>query len=186
MGGPQRFEHTLTAQDIAAGSMVLEVGAVGTASVALVDLSGNVSGFVNTSGAAPGVNMGVTGDVSEVYGNNRDNIFTVDDVNVLNNVKLIEGNGGIDTLKLTGADQVLDLSAWAGRLSSVEVIDITGSGNNTLKISLGDVLDQGFRGAFINDESVQLAVKGDAGDVVMLSDLLPNGMDVGIGKTSGK
>ncbi|CAI1819955.1 putative fimbrial outer membrane usher protein [Serratia fonticola] len=178
-GGAQRFEHTLTAQDIAAGSMVLEVGAVGTASVALVDLSGNVSGFVNTSGAAPGVNMGVTGDVSEVYGNNRDNIFTVDDVNVLNNVKLIEGNGGIDTLKLTGADQVLDLSAWAGRLSSVEVIDITGSGNNTLKISLGDVLDQGFRGAFINDESVQLAVKGDAGDVVMLSDLLPNGMDVG-------
>ncbi|WP_337265072.1 MULTISPECIES: Ig-like domain-containing protein, partial [unclassified Serratia (in: enterobacteria)] len=178
-GGTQRFEHTLTAQDIAAGSVSLDVGAVSSASVALVDLAGNLSGFVNAGGSAPGVNMAVTGDVSELYGQNRDNIFTLDDVNVLNNVKVIEGNGGIDTLKLTGADQVLDLSAWTGRLSTVEVIDITGSGNNTLKISLGDVLDQGFRGAFINDESVQLAVKGDAGDVVMLSDLLPNGMDVG-------
>ncbi|MFZ1873380.1 MAG: hypothetical protein WAU54_11505, partial [Chania sp.] len=103
----------------------------------------------------------------------------VDDVNLLNNVKVIEGNGGVDVLKLTGSDQVLDLSSWTGRLSSVEVIDITGSGNNTLNISLGDVLDQGSRGAFISDESVQLAVKGDAGDVVTLSDLLPNGMDVG-------
>ncbi|VXD01336.1 conserved hypothetical protein [Enterobacterales bacterium 8AC] len=178
-GGAQRFEHTLSAQDIAAGAVTLDVGAVTSASVALVDLAGNLSSYVNTSGSAPGVNMNVTGDVSEIYGQNRDNIFTVDDVNLLNNVKVIEGNDGIDTLKLTGADQVLDLSAWAGRLSSVEVIDITGSGNNTLKISLGDVLDQGFRGAFVNDDSVQLAVKGNAGDVVMLSDLLPNGMDVG-------
>ncbi|WP_161782102.1 MULTISPECIES: Ig-like domain-containing protein [unclassified Serratia (in: enterobacteria)] len=178
-GGAHRFEHTLTAQDIAAGSVTLDVGTVNNASVALVDLAGNLSGFTTTSGSAPGVNMTVTGDVSEIYGQNRDNIFTVDDVNVLNNVKVIEGNGGVDTLKLTGADQVLDLSTWSGRLSSVEVIDITGSGNNTLKLSLGDVLDQGFRGAFINDESVQLAVKGNAGDVVMLNDLLPNGMDVG-------
>ncbi|MHA7844958.1 Ig-like domain-containing protein [Serratia sp. D1N4] len=178
-GGTQRFEHTLTAQDIAAGSVTLDVGSANSASVALVDLAGNLSGFTNTSGAVPGVNMAVTGDVSEVYGQNRDNIFTVDDVNALNSVKVIEGNGGIDILKLTGADQVLDLSAWTGRLSSVEVIDITGSGNNTLKLSLGDVLDQGSRGAFINDDSVQLAVKGDAGDMVMLSDLLPNGMDVG-------
>ncbi|VXD01324.1 conserved hypothetical protein [Enterobacterales bacterium 8AC] len=178
-GGAHRFEHTLSAQDVAAGSVTLDVGSVSSASAALVDLAGNLSSFANTSGSAPGVNMGITGDVSEVYGQNRDNIFTVDDVNLLSNVKVIEGNGGIDTLKLTGADQVLDLSAWSGRLSSVEVIDITGSGNNTLKISLGDVLDQGFRGAFINDDSVQMAVKGNAGDVVMLSDLLPNGMDVG-------
>ncbi|MFZ1874886.1 MAG: hypothetical protein WAU54_19250, partial [Chania sp.] len=177
--GTQRFEHTLTAQDIATGSVTLDVGEVSNASAALVDLAGNLSGFTTTSGKAPGVNMEVTGDVSEIYGQNRDNIFAVDDVNLLNNVKVIEGNSGIDTLKLTGAEQELNLSTWTGRLSSVEVIDITGSGNNTLNISLGDVLDQGSRGAFISDESMQLAVKGDAGDVVMLSDLLPNGMDVG-------
>ncbi|MHA7844957.1 Ig-like domain-containing protein [Serratia sp. D1N4] len=184
--GTQRFEHTLTAQDIAAGSVTLDVGSANSASVALVDLAGNLSGFTNTSGSVPGVNMTVTGDVSEIYGHHRDNIFTVDDVNALNSVKVIEGNGGIDTLKLTGADQVLDLSAWTGRLSSLEVIDITGSGNNTLKLSLGDVLEQGSHGAFINENTVQLAVKGDAGDVVMLSDLLPNGMDVGDWESLGE
>ncbi|MGF6695347.1 hypothetical protein M2318_005449, partial [Metapseudomonas resinovorans] len=65
-----------------------------------------------------------------------------------------------------------------GRLSSIEMIDITGSGDNTLKVSLGDVLDFGHR-AFINDDTMQLAIKGNAGDTVQISDLLPNGMDVG-------
>ncbi|MGU3412583.1 Ig-like domain-containing protein [Enterobacteriaceae bacterium C34A] len=183
-GGAHRFEHTLTAEDVAAGSVTLDVGAATTASAALVDQAGNLSNFTTTSGLTPGVNMNVTGDVSEVYGQNRDNIFSVSDVSLLDNVKVIEGNNGIDTLKLTGADQVLDLSGWQGRLSSVEIIDITGSGDNTLKISLGDVLDQGYKNAFsAADETeignVQLAVKGNKGDVVVLNDLLPNGMDVG-------
>ncbi|HEY2452837.1 MAG TPA: Ig-like domain-containing protein [Scandinavium sp.] len=178
-GGTHRFEHTLSAEDIAAGTVSMDVGDASTASAALIDQAGNLSGYTSTSGPVPGVNMDITGDVSEIYGQGRDNIFSVADVSLLDNVNVIEGNGGVDTLKLTGADQVLDLSGWKGRLSSVEVIDITGSGNNTLKISLGDVLDQGHQGAFINDDNVQLAVKGNAGDVVMLSDLLPNGMDVG-------
>ncbi|KLG04700.1 hypothetical protein YA49_20265, partial [Enterobacter cloacae subsp. cloacae] len=178
-GNTHRFEHILSAEDIAAGSVTLDVEGASTASAALIDQAGNLSGYTSTSGPVPGVNMDITGDVTEIYGQGRDNIFSVEDVSLLGNVNVIEGNAGVDTLKLTGADQVLDLSGWKGRLSSVEVIDITGTGNNTLKISLGDVLDQGNQGAFINDDSVQLAVKGNAGDVVMLSDLLPNGMDVG-------
>ena len=178
-GGTHRFEHTLNAEEIAAGTVSMDVGDASTASAALIDQAGNLSGYTSTSGPVPSVNMDIMGDVSEIYGQGRDNIFSVADVSLLDNVNVIEGNGGLDTLKLTGADQVLDLSGWKGRLSSVEVIDITGSGNNTLKISLGDVLDQGHQGAFINDDNVQLAVKGNAGDVVMLSDLLPNGMDVG-------
>jgi len=177
-GGAQRFEHTLTQADIAAGSVTLEVGSIGSASAALVDQAGNLSGFANT-GAAPSMNYLLNGDVTEVYGQNRDNVFSITDVSVLEQIKVIEGNAGVDTLKLTGADQVLDLSALQGRLSSIEVIDLTGSGDNTLKLSLGDVLDLGNQRSFINDDNVQLAVKGDAGDVVMLSDLLPNGMDIG-------
>ncbi|KLG11719.1 hypothetical protein YA49_06440, partial [Enterobacter cloacae subsp. cloacae] len=177
--GTHRFEHTLTADDIATGSVSVEVGNVSSASVALIDLAGNQSSFVNTSGLTPSVNMEVNGEVTELYGQTRDNIFSIADVSALENVKVIDGNAGVDTLKLTGADQVLDLSGWKGRLSSIEMIDITGSGNNTLKLSLGDVLDQGHTGTFINDDSVQMAVKGGAGDVVVLSDLLPNGMDVG-------
>ncbi|MBK5344656.1 Ig-like domain repeat protein [Pseudomonas sp. TH49] len=177
-GGAQRFEHTLTQDDIATGFVNMDVGSVSSASAALVDQAGNLSGFVNTD-TVPGVNSILIGDVSEVYGQARDNIFTINDVSVLDQIKVIEGNAGVDTLKLVGANQVLDLSTWQGRLSSVEVIDLTGSGDNTLKVSLGDVLDIGHLGAFINDDSVQLAVKGNAGDVVQLSDLLPNGMDVG-------
>ncbi|QXI11249.1 Ig-like domain-containing protein [Pseudomonas zeae] len=177
-GGAHRFEHTLTQDDVAAGVVNVDVGSISSASAALVDYAGNLSGFANT-GTGPSVNSLLIGDVSEVYGQARDNIFTINDVSVLDQIKVIEGNAGVDTLKLTGANQVLDLSAWQGRLSSVEVIDITGSGDNTLKVSLGDVLDNGHLGAFINDDSVQLAVKGNSGDVVQLSDLLPNGMDIG-------
>ncbi|MGU3522788.1 Ig-like domain-containing protein [Enterobacteriaceae bacterium C23F] len=183
-GGAHRFEHILTAEEISAGSVSVEVGAASTASAAIIDQAGNQSNYVATSGLTPGVNMQVNGDVTELYGQGRDNVFSVADVSVLDNVKLIEGNGGIDTLKLTGANQVLDLSAWQGRLSSIEAIDITGSGNNTLKISLGDVLDQGHTSAFISADvgeiaTVQMAIKGNAGDVVVLSDLLPNGMQAG-------
>ncbi|MBB4865800.1 C4-type Zn-finger protein [Pseudomonas nitritireducens] len=177
-GGAARFEHTLTQSDINAGAVHMDVGSASSASVAMVDVAGNLSGYTNTAGA-PNPVYQLNGDVSEVYGLGNASVFSLADVNLLQNISLIEGNAGTDTLRLTGANQTLDLSAWQGRLSSVEIIDITGSGDNTLKLSLGDVLDLGHRGAFINDESVQLAVKGNAGDKVMLDDLLPNGMNVG-------
>ena len=177
-GGAARFEHTLTQSDINAGAVHMDVGSATSASVAMVDLSGNLSGYTNTAGA-PNPVYQLNGDVSEVYGLGSASVFSLADVNLLQNISLIEGNAGTDTLRLTGANQTLDLGTWQGRLSSVEIIDITGSGDNTLKLSLGDVLDLGHRGAFINDESVQLAVKGNAGDKVMLDDLLPNGMNVG-------
>ncbi|PXX21400.1 MULTISPECIES: Ig-like domain-containing protein [Burkholderia] len=89
------------------------------------------------------------------------------------------GTDSTDMLKLTGEGQVLDLSNLQGKLSSVEVIDLTGTGDNTLKLSLGDVLEQGGQGLFINDGKTQMMVRGDAGDVIELSDLLPDGSDVG-------
>ncbi|MNV73648.1 hypothetical protein D3C71_1668140 [compost metagenome] len=121
----------------------------------------------------------LTGEITEVYGLRRDDIFSVDDVSVLGQIDRIDGNRGVDALNLLGADQVLDLSAVVGRLSSIEVIDLTGTGNNTVKVSLGDVLELGNHRAFTSDDTAQLAVKGNTGDVVLLSDLLPNGMDVG-------
>ncbi|MEM4990765.1 Ig-like domain-containing protein [Collimonas sp. H4R21] len=82
------------------------------------------------------------------------------------------GDDQSNTLKLTGADQVLDFSQLGDRVSSVEVVDLTGTGNNTLKLSLNDVLEQGSKGMFINDDSTQMMVKGDAGDKVDLAGLL--------------
>ncbi|MBC8726647.1 hypothetical protein F6X37_35700, partial [Paraburkholderia sp. 31.1] len=91
-----------------------------------------------------------------------------------------DGQGGIDTLKLSGAGLTLDLlNEHHGKLSSIEVFDITGTGNNTLRLSLGDVLDLGGKDLFVADGRTQVMVKGNAGDRVDLSDLLPDGGDVG-------
>ena len=93
----------------------------------------------------------------------------------------IDGGSGLDTLKLTGAAQVLDFSALTGvnskaTLQSVEVIDITGTGNNTLKLSLNDVLHLGSVNAFAGVQgavnSVQMKIDGNVGDTLELKDLV--------------
>lgn len=97
-----------------------------------------------------------------------------------------EGTDAIDTLSLTGANQVLDLTALAeGQVTSMEVIDITGTGNNTLNLSLGDVLAQGGNSLFTGDDATQMMIKGNAGDVVNLADLLPDGTDPGDWASAG-
>ena len=88
-------------------------------------------------------------------------------------------------MKLTGTDQVLDLAAIAGKIESIEIIDITGTGNNTLNLSLGDVLEQGETSLFTADNTTQMMIKGDAGDVVNLDDLLPDGTDPGDWASAG-
>lgn len=59
------------------------------------------------------------------------------------------------------------------------MFDITGTGNNTLTLSAGDVLENATQNLFHDNDFNQMMVKGDAGDTVNLSDLLPNGMDPG-------
>ena len=118
-------------------------------------------------------------------GDNLDNIFIVNNVSDLSKIETLNGNGGNDTLKLAGANQTLDLTAFLGKIQSMEVIDITGSGNNTLSLSLGDILQQGGKDLFNLSGNVQMVVKGNAGDKVNLSDLLPDNADVGDWSSSG-
>ncbi|AEK63424.1 Ig-like domain-containing protein [Collimonas fungivorans] len=88
----------------------------------------------------------------------------------------VEQAGDSPVLVLEGANQVLDISALTAaeqaKVADVKVIDITGTGDNTLHLSLNDVLEQGGKGLFIDDGKTQMMVKGDAGDVVNLDDLL--------------
>ncbi|EKD5160224.1 Ig-like domain repeat protein [Enterobacter cloacae] len=112
------------------------------------------------------------------YGDAADNLYQVADVASLTGA-VIQGGEGTDTLKLLGADQHLDLSALTHTIQSVEVFDITGTGNNTLTLSAGDVLENATQNLFHDNDFNQMMVKGDAGDTVNLSDLLPNGMDPG-------
>jgi hypothetical protein len=54
----------------------------------------------------------------------------------------VDGGGGVDTLKLDGAGLTLDLTNISNtRIQDIEIIDIRGSGDNTLKLNLNDLLD---------------------------------------------
>ncbi|CAK0743893.1 hypothetical protein CCP3SC15_1290001 [Gammaproteobacteria bacterium] len=103
----------------------------------------------------------------------------------------VDGGSGLDTFKLDGAGIHLDLtsianqggdmSSSASRIESIERIDLTGSGNNTLTLSLKDVLDMAGFNSFNNangwtdgnynlgdtiEQRHQLVIQGNAGDVV--------------------
>ena len=93
----------------------------------------------------------------------------------------VHGGSGIDTLKLVGAGHVLNLTTAGSKISSMEVIDLTGSGNNTLTLNLSDVLRNGGTDLFYTGDKsrVQMMVTGKAGDSVNLSDLLTGGIDHG-------
>jgi hypothetical protein len=87
----------------------------------------------------------------------------------------IEGakGGAIDTLHLTGDHQILDLTSLTGKtaaakISGIEVIDLGGH-ENTLKLSLVDVLNLGEVDLFQQDGKQQLMVNGKEGDMVDLS-----------------
>ncbi|WP_187487168.1 Ig-like domain-containing protein [Duffyella gerundensis] len=94
-------------------------------------------------------------------------------------LEVINGGDGVDTLVITGAQQTLVLSDVADKLNSVEVIDITGSGDNRLELNVADVLNHGGRDLFIDDGKLQFMVQGNEGDTVQLDDLLPDGTDTG-------
>jgi hypothetical protein len=96
----------------------------------------------------------------------------------------IDGGGGIDTLRIDGAGLVLDLANVRGEvMQNIERIDLTGSGNNTLRLNVRDLLEN-FSSANVwnaGNSSTgnlattvsrnQLMVTGNAGDTVVLIDL---------------
>ncbi len=73
----------------------------------------------------------------------------------------IDGGSGSDTLRLSGANLTLDLALFRNRLEGIEIIDLSGSGNNTLKVLARDLIN-------LNAAGNTLQVDGNAGDKVAL------------------
>ncbi len=72
----------------------------------------------------------------------------------------INGGSGVDTLALDGSGVTLDFTLpGADRVEGIERIDLSGSGNNSVALSIRDVL-------ILSESSNQLFVTGDAGDSV--------------------
>ncbi|NBS64960.1 MAG: hypothetical protein EBT33_11525 [Betaproteobacteria bacterium] len=102
------------------------------------------------------------------------------------NIARINGGTGIDTLEFSGSGLDFNLS-WVRRSSieGIEKIDITGSGNNTLRLGLLDVLNYGDNNLWnagntngVSGEALaaiesrrQLRVEGNTGDRVNLSEI---------------
>ena len=75
----------------------------------------------------------------------------------------LDGGSGIDRLVLSGAGMALDLASIANtRLQNMEVIDLTGTGNNSLVVSALEVLN-------LSSTSNALKVDGNAGDSISLA-----------------
>ena len=71
---------------------------------------------------------------------NASNITALEQTGTGNRAR-VDGGGGVDTLKLDGAGLTLDLTNISNtRIQDIEIIDIRGSGNNTLKLNLNDQL----------------------------------------------
>ncbi|MGE4157460.1 MAG: beta strand repeat-containing protein, partial [Hydrogenophaga sp.] len=106
----------------------------------------------------------------------------------------VDGGGGIDTLAVAGAGVTLDLTQIANqaagdpetgsRIASIEKINLSGTGNNTLTLSVGDVLDMAGMNQFNTTngwsnvtgtalgtqvQRHQLVIDGDADDSVTSS-----------------
>jgi len=72
----------------------------------------------------------------------------------------IQGGLGTDTLRVDGGNKALDLTMIANtKITNVEIINLTGSGNNTLTLNLADVLA-------LSSTTNTLRVDGNAGDIV--------------------
>jgi methionine-rich copper-binding protein CopC len=76
--------------------------------------------------------------------------------------RLVDGGGGLDTLALSGAGLNLNLAQFHSKISSIETIELIGSGDNEITIAAADVLA-------ISGQANTLTISGNAGDAVHLS-----------------
>jgi len=120
---------------------------------------------------------------NDTFALNADNVAQLALSGTSQNIMRVDGSTGIDTIKLDGTGLVLDLTAVAATaVKDIEKVDLTGSGDNTLKLNLTDMLQHATSSNVFNASNTtsglattvsknQLMVDGDTGDKLVLSDL---------------
>ncbi|WP_183030036.1 cadherin domain-containing protein [Altericroceibacterium spongiae] len=139
-------------------------------------LNGMVTSDVLVGGNGDDTLIGA-GGADSLHGGAGDDLITVADLSFLE----IDGGRGMDTLGVTASGATLDLTTTLpAKIQSVEVIDLTGTGNNTLIVDAASVFDvSGWR---MGGEAWMI-VEGNAGDTVTATGFTANGTYVNDGVT---
>ena len=147
-------------------------GATGTGSTTAVTRTGS-AGADNLIGNAGDDTLVGNGGADVIRGGAGNDTMSISDLTFAD----IRGGHGSDTLALAGSGLSLDLTTNAvrSRIDSIEVIDLTGSGNNSLTVdamAIRRITEQRSGG------EATLIVRGDAGDVVNAYGFTANGTQV--------
>ncbi len=135
------------------GDFTQQVSAPGTEGDDI--LSDTTDGNILIGGLGNDILIG-GGGLDVLTGAAGDDTLAISDLNF----RRINGGSGTDTLSLDSFGINLDLSAISNnKISSIEQIDLTGSGDNSLTLNRLDVLA-------LSDTTNQLIVTGDVGDAV--------------------
>jgi len=96
------------------------------------------------------------GGADAFHGGGGNDVIQVSDLSF----REVDGGASNDKLALTGKNLNLNLASEHGKITGIEVIGLTGSGNNTLTLTAHDVLN-------LSDTQNSLTVLGNAGDHVV-------------------
>ena len=153
------------------------VGAVGEAYVVYGGAFGSDTTPISTAGtAAADILIGGAGNDTLTGGGGGDVIRSGAGDDVLGvsdgTFARIDGGTGTDTLRLDGSGITLDLTGISNEtITGIEAIDLTGTGNNGLTLTVADVykLSETPNANFVEANSHNnLVISGDAGDTVTL------------------
>ena len=139
-----------------------------TAAVADKNVVGSPAGERLIGGAGDDTLLG-NGGADIFAGGAGNDVISVTDLDF----SRADGGNGNDTLVLLGSGGSFDFTAFAdSKTLSIEVIDVTGSGDNTLTLGLTDVLNMSdgrsleFTG--VTGVPKSIVIDGNAGDVLQL------------------
>ncbi|MDF1588136.1 MAG: retention module-containing protein [Gammaproteobacteria bacterium] len=142
--------------------------------------TGEADDVIDITAATADVSDAPTGETFTIATDGGDDAITLDDL--IDSTYIIQAGEALDasgnlTPDLTDIDTInidgsIDLGTGPLDLSNVEIINITGTGNNVLTLSAADVLDA-------SDGSNTLIIQGDVGDSLVSAEQWTPG-DVGV------